>query len=212
MSIKRQCELRYLRDADGNKLLGWQLYNKYNLVTIPLTPNTKKPYLPKWNLITKTVHPRYANENVAIVVNRSVTVLDIDTKDSGMAMWKKISSIFPPIETPMVKTVSGGLHLYFKHNPSLKSSIRLKFNGEVSPLGSHSSQGELALLRRVTKSRSLLQGVIGWDIKNNGLVVAPPSSINGVQYKWVSGKSILTPLAEMPDWLVKIIREGQRTK
>ena len=208
MSIKKQCELRYLRDTEGNKLLGWQLYNKYNLVTIPLTPNTKKPYLPKWNLITKTVHPRYANENIAIVVNGDVTVLDIDTKDNGMAMWKKISSMFPPIETPMVKTVSGGLHLYFKYNSSLKSSIRLKFNGEVTPKGSLPSG------KNVTPkgSRSLLQGVIGWDLKNNGLVVAPPSSINGVQYKWVSGKSILTPLAEMPDWLVKIIKEGQRTR
>ncbi len=60
----------------------------------------------------------------------------------------KIKKMYPAIVTPMVKTPSKGLHIYFQYNPRLRSTSKIKLDNKS----------------------------IGWDVLNNGRqVVAPPS-------------------------------------
>ena len=78
----------------------------------------------------------------------------IDKKDNGMETWNRISSVYPPIHTPIVKTQSGGLHIYFRFNKKLHSFSRFTLRGKK----------------------------IGWDLMNNNRQVVIPNSEN--EYSW----------------------------
>ena len=126
-------------------------YNKRKMVVIPL--NGKRPFFKNWTQLDHIPddYDVFANKNMGILTGKAskITVLDIDVQDSGVAHWNKLKKMYPPIDTPIVKTPSKGLHLYFQYNPRLKSTSKIKLNGDT----------------------------IGWDILNDGRqVVAPPSS------------------------------------
>jgi hypothetical protein len=175
-------KLNFIKDPDTDeKLLGFQYYNLYNIVTIPIISNGKIPFLKEWNRITNTVHPTYADQNIAILTGKTnnITVLDIDSKEDGILFWKQLSKQYPDIKTPTVNTPSGGVHLYFKFNKKLHTMYRIKVDDKK----------------------------IGWDIKsNNSIIIAPPSIINGNKYKWVKNKSLDdVNILNMPKWLEKFI-------
>lgn len=155
--------------------------NSYGFVVIPL--DNKKPLFKRWNQMTKTPERLYVFEgrNLGVLTGQAsgITVLDIDIKDGGMVLWKNISSSYPEIITPMCKTPSGGLHLYFRFNKNLHSFSKFK----------------------------LRQKQIGWDLLNNDRQVVAPPSINVLtkkKYKWiVSPKAAAFSI--MPDWLEKYL-------
>lgn len=175
-------EILYLKDKKLNKYLPWQYYDLFNFISIPMLK--KRPYIKKWQLFTKTVHARNVNENIGILTGKvsGITVVDIDIKDNGLLFWKNIAQ--PEIITPTVVTSTGGLHLYFKYEPTLDNTIKLVING--------------------TK--------IGIDIRNDhGLVLAPPSKISNKKYKWIKGLSLEdTSIKKMPVWLYNLIKETQK--
>ncbi len=149
----------------------------YGFVVMPL--NNKVPILKNWNNLEKTPSRLYIfqNHNIGILTGRvsGITILDIDVKNNGLELWKKLSSAYPEIKTPMVQSPSGGLHIYFRYNKKLHSFSRFSLRGQS----------------------------IGWDLLNNDRqVVAPPSKnqITKKSYKW-----IVTPkdieFASMPQWL-----------
>ena len=151
--------------------------SSYGFVVIPL--NEKKPILKRWNQITHTPTKLYIfeNHNLGILTGQisGITVLDIDLKDEGMKLWNNITMAYPEITTPVAKTPSGGLHIYFRYNKNLHSFSRFKLRDRK----------------------------IGWDLLNNDRQVVAPPSINSItkkQYRWIlSPKS--TPFTAMPNWL-----------
>ncbi len=163
-------------------------YSSYKWVCIPL--NGKIPILKKWNQFDHTPDAKaFANRNIGVLTGKAsgITILDVDIKDNGLVYWKQIESLYPLIDTPIVKTPSGGLHIYFKYEKSLSSSSRL------------------ILKRNDTTSHR-----IGWDILNdNRQAVVPPSSdmqINGLKrYKWIQSPS-KCKISKMPKWLVDYIK------
>lgn len=147
----------------------------YRFVVMPL--NGKVPILRRWNKLTHTPEQDYIfkDRNFGVVTGSisRITVLDIDVKDNGIKVWKNLSSSYPAIETPTVKTPSGGLHLYFEYTSTIPSFSRFELRGKK----------------------------IGWDLLNNDRqVVAPPSVVNDKKYKWIVSPEKV-PFAPMPEWL-----------
>ena len=141
-------KIKYLKDINDNRLLPFQYYDEFDLISIPM--NNKIPLIPKWNKITKTVPPTYYDNNIGLLTGyiNNITVIDIDEKDNGLTFWNEIISDNKEILTPIVKTPSG-YHYYFKYNNKIPTMNRLKKNDKK----------------------------IGIDIRNdNALVVAPPSN------------------------------------
>lgn len=175
-------KINYCIDPDSeDKLLPFQYYDLYNLITIPILSNDKRPFLKEWNKTKQTIHPTHIDQNIGILTGKvnNITVLDIDQKDNGMDHWKEISKQYKDIKTPTSVSTSGGLHLYFKYNTKLKTMYRIKVNNDK----------------------------IGWDIKSNdSMVIAPPSMINGKKYKWQKNKSLDDlDIINMPKWLERYI-------
>ena len=146
----------------------------YGFVALPL--DGKKPIFKRWNKLEATPDRLYVFENYNIGVLTGlvsgITVLDIDVKDDGLDVWNSISSAYPEIVTPMVRTGSGGIHIYFQYNKKIHSFSRFKLRGRK----------------------------IGWDLMNNDRLVVAPPSITTNKYEWiVSPKKV--PLASMPWWL-----------
>ena len=149
----------------------------YGFVVIPL--ENKRPLLKNWNKLEKTPERLYIfqNRNIGILTGRisGITILDIDIKNGGLELWEKISSAYPEINTPMVKSPSGGLHIYFRYNKKLHSFSRFSLRGST----------------------------VGWDLLNNDRQAVVPPSKNmetNKPYQWlVSPKDV--SFASMPKWL-----------
>lgn len=172
----KETRIRYLQDAADNKYLPWQYYDLNNIVSIPLV--NKRPFLTEWTKFKKTVHPQYIDQNIGLLCGKvsDITVVDVDISDGGLNLWNEISKN-RRLNTPIVKSPSGGYHIYFKYNENIRSSNRLKINEER----------------------------VGIDIRNNGtIIVAPPSIIDGKSYKWVISMNDAT-IKRMPIWLESFI-------
>ena len=170
-------KINFIKDPKTDeKLLPFQYYSLYKLITIPIATNDKKPFIKGWNLTKKTIHPTYIDQNIGILTGKvnNITVLDIDDKLNGMQYWKYISKQYDEIITPMV-TSPTGLHIYFKYNKKIPTTYRIKVND--------------------TK--------IGWDIKSdNSVITSPPSIIDGKKYKWIRNRSLDdVTILSMPKYL-----------
>lgn len=152
----------------------------FGLVPIPLSG--KIPKLLKWTDRTLEDGKRSfeKGDNVGIITGEksSVSVLDFDNADEGMEQQRKWEKKYGKIMTPTVRTGSGGLHLYFKYTPGLKSASK------------------------VVTIKGKRKGI---DIKTNGGQVVYPGSIHpitGKLYEWE-----LSPydveFQEIPDWFLR---------
>lgn len=160
-----------------------QELNSYGFVVIPL--EGKRPLIKRWNKLQKTPerHAMFQDRNLGILTGAvsGITILDIDIKDDGLKIWKRISSVYPEIDTATAKTPSGGLHLYFRYNKNLRSFSKIKVRSQT----------------------------VGWDLLNNDRqVVAPPSIINNSKYKWIHSPKT-TQFAQMPKWLEDYLNNGK---
>lgn len=182
-----KCIIKFLKNKKGEKLLPFQFYNLFNFITMPML--NKRPFIKGWNLFKKTVHPTSTLQNIGVLAGKvsNITVLDIDTQDA-IKFFDKISKDHGyTCNTPMVSTPTG-LHVYYQFVPELKSSIRLKIPG--------------------TETKTPFK--LNWDLKNNGIVVLPPSTIGVNTYAWIKGKSLSDlSIKKMPRWLIEFIREHQ---
>ena len=151
-----------------------EYYNQFKLITIPLIPKEKRPYIKEWQKIKKS-KPIKSGENIGLLVGKinKIIVVDIDKVDDGMKIWKKWIKVHGDIDTPVVKT-GNGLHFYFKYDKDIKSSLKIKINDNR----------------------------IGIDIKSDGGQVVIPPSIhpNGKKYKWIKSLEDY-PIIIMPKWL-----------
>jgi hypothetical protein len=117
--------------------LGWN--------TLPLRPDTKRPALNTWKPLQHELigeeeignwWGRYPQLGIAVVCGRisRLVVLDVDPRNGGEATFARIAAVLPPC--PVVRTPSGGLHLYFAlpegcrvHSTTLGPGLELKAEG-----------------------------------------------------------------------------------
>ena len=179
--MSKENRIEYIKDEDGNKLLPYQFYDEFDLISIPMTG--KQVLIPNWQKKTKTVHPTYINQNIGILTGKCnrIVVLDVDVAENGIKLFSKLIKEHLDIKTPTVKSPSNGLHLYFKYNKNLPNFNRILVDGER----------------------------IGWDLKSDGgIITSPPSLYPGTtkRYKWIKGKSLNDlDIIDMPKWLEKYI-------
>lgn len=159
---------------------GWQSF--------PVKPNDKTP-LVKWSELATADEimltgwfDNYPDANIGIACGKrsGVVVLDIDKEHGGYESLTALVLKYGKLpETPVSVTGSGGEHVFFKH-PGIE--IR-NSAGKLGP---------------------------GLDIRGDGgYVVAPPSlHPNGNTYEW-RVKPSETPLAEMPEWMMELLKEAQ---
>lgn len=182
MSIKiKENKIDYLITKNGEKLLPWQYYNKFNYISIPMVG--KQVLIPNWQNKKETVVPHYISPNIGILTGKknNLLVLDIDVKDNGMKLWNNISKNYSEIITPTVKSPGGSIHLYFKYNSNIPNMNRILVDGKK----------------------------IGWDIKSDGSIITSPPSIypnSRKRYEWLPKKSLndIKPI-NIPKWLEKYI-------
>ena len=182
MSIKiKENKIDYLITKNGEKLLPWQYYNKFNYISIPMVG--KKVLIPNWQNKKETVVPHYISPNIGILTGKknNLLVLDIDVKDNGMKLWNNISKNYSEIITPTVKSPGGSIHLYFKYNSKIPNMNRILVDGKK----------------------------IGWDIKSDGSIITSPPSIypnSRKRYEWLPKKSLndIKPI-NIPKWLENYI-------
>ena len=122
-----------------------------------------------------------ANIGIATGKRSGLIVIDIDKDHDGYETLETLQAQYGKLpETPVVKTGSGGEHIYFKH-PGFE--IR-------------NSAGKLG---RGIDVRG-----------DGGYVVAPPSvHPNGNRYEWVI-KPREVPFADMPEWLLDLLKEAEK--
>jgi len=179
--MSKESRIIYMKDDNDNKLLPYQFYDEFNLVSLPMSG--KQVLIPNWQKKTKTIHPTYIDQNIGILTGKinDITVLDIDVKENGIKLFFKLIKEYSDIKTPTVKSPGGSIHLYFKYNKKIPNSNRILVDGKR----------------------------IGWDIKNNGSIITSPPSIypdTNKRYKWVKGKSLNDlDIIMMPKWLEKYI-------
>lgn len=152
-----------------------EYYDQFNLITIPLLPKEKRPYLKEWQKIKKSKKIR-EGDNIGLLTGKvnNIIVIDIDKQDDGYKIWKKWIKEYGDIDTPIVKTGSCGLHYYFQYTKKIKSSLKIKINDKR----------------------------IGIDIKSDGGQVVIPPSIhpNGKKYKWIKSLEDYS-ISKIPKWL-----------
>jgi len=152
-----------------------EYYNKFKLISIPLVPRQKYPYLKEWQKIKKSKEIK-GDENIGILTGKvnNIIVVDIDKKDNGLKIWKKWIKEYGEIDTPTIKTggLEGGIHLYFKYDKDIKSSLKIKIDGKR----------------------------IGIDIKSDGGQVVTYPSIVAKKYKWIKSLDDYR-IKKIPKWL-----------
>jgi hypothetical protein len=178
MSTKiKETKIDYLITKQGEKVLPWQYYNKFNYISIPMIG--KQVLIPNWQNKKETVVPHYISPNIGILTGKknNLLVLDIDVKDNGMKLWNSISKNYPEIITPTVKSPGGSIHLYFKYNSKIPNMNRILVDNKK----------------------------IGWDIKSDGSIITSPPSLypnSRKRYEWLPKKSLndIKPI-NIPKWL-----------
>lgn len=173
-------KIDYLEYKNEEKLLPWQYYNKFNYISIPMVG--KRVLIPNWQNKQETIVAHYLPSNIGILTGKinNLLILDIDIKDNGMKLWNEIIKDKPEINTPMVKSPGGSIHLYFKYNAKIPNMNRILVNKKI-----------------------------GWDIKSDGSIITAPPSVypnTNKKYKWIANKSLneLKPI-KMPKWLEEYI-------
>lgn len=184
LQTKNLSKINFIADKDDYKYLGFQYYDLFNYITIPL--HEKVPFIKDWQKSKHTIHPTYTTDNTGLLtgITNDLFVLDIDVKDDGLKLWNKLidEKLFILPKTPITKTGSGGLHIYFKYDDSIPNINKLKINDKI----------------------------YGWDILSNGKqVVVPPSIINGNKYKWINSFEDCN-LKKIPAKLKKFILNHKR--
>lgn len=154
---------------------------------IPIGLSGKKPILPGWTSTTKSNAMKKISDTLESIDSigvltgapSGIVVVDIDTRNDGIASWKKLVSDKGLPTTFTVETGGGGLHYYFSYTHPANY-----FRKNIALLGSF------------------------LDLKTNGGQVVFPGSLHATthrRYSIVDGFEGEPILAKMPSWLFTYI-------
>lgn len=162
-------------------------YINIKSLTLLLQPNGKVSNVKGWsNPNTNTINLDTAH-NLAILTGKinNIIVVDVDVKDKGVEVWEHMIDEFKQdiSEWQVQLTPSGGIHIVFEYDSSIKGSNRCIKNYGTK---------------------------IGIDIKTDGGYIAVEPSFSPIykkSYKWKNMINV-KKLIKMPDWLRNIIVRG----
>ncbi len=165
-------------------------YTFHSLQPLAIRPNGKRPLLTGWQSsdLAATLNAIASNPgaNLGIAVPDGMLVLDIDTKSGGPATLAGLEATHGKLsQTLRATTATGGNHIWLTLPPGVVVGNRVA----IAP---------------------------GMDIRAiGGYVVAPPSAINGAEYRWDNWDTFSPPvIAEAPNWLIALAnrpKEIQKT-
>ncbi|RIV24688.1 hypothetical protein D2Q93_06285 [Alicyclobacillaceae bacterium I2511] len=125
---------------------------------------------------------RSCNIGIATGAVSGIWVLDIDPRHGGLKSVQGLQGKYSQLHpTWTVQTGGGGWHLYFKYDPS-------------RPFGIGAN----------------LAGLSGIDWRGDGGYVVAPPSVTEQNYVWLKAPWT-TPLADAPEWLLKLVSSKLRT-
>jgi len=170
-----------LRDALALAAIG--------LAPVPMNAHGKRPIQKGWqelvSLDAENIAANFSSaphaDGLAIATGNGFFVVDLDRNHSngadGVATFAGLIARHKrdaPIEGPRVRTPAGGLHLYF----STPAGVVVRNKAALAP---------------------------GVDIRGRGgLALAPPSSRDGVPYRWITDPWTC-PIPPAPPWLIDLI-------
>lgn len=160
----------------------WQVIPLKPKGKTPITPNGLKDGATRQDVIQQWWNDN-PNANIGIVTGSvsGIVVLDLDARHGGLESLERLEEEFGKLpSTPTVLTGSGNdsQHRYFKHSGGI-----------------------------IRNKAGILPGI---DLRGDGgYVVAPPSlHESGREYTWEASARIDEgPLAEMPEWLLRLVRQ-----
>lgn len=165
-------------------MLDWSIF--------PLWPKSKKPitkngFKDATNNIKQIEEwwTLYPDAGIGLPTGKinDVVVIDIDPRNNGHLSFDRLIDENEELpHTVHCMTGGGGDHFYFKYD------------------------------ERINKSS--LSGYPGLDVQGNGkYVILPPSTHpSGKQYYWEeSSKPVVTPIADMPNWLINLLSLSNNT-
>lgn len=163
-------------------------YHNLNFVLLPIDYKSKEIKIADWPNKTLEDSKKYNfnRKNVGVVTGHDFFVLDVDVNKKGedpesngvTNLERILRENDATLNTPCVRTGSGGYHYYFKMHERITGNKKdVVHNGKT----------------------------IRWDIKaQRGLIIVPPSRHpNGELYKWVVPLS--EGIKDMPDFLLDIV-------
>src|SRR5699024_193943 len=168
-----------------SQMLDWHIFPIYFKSKVPITEHGFKDATNNEEQIQRwwKEHP-YAGIGLPTGRVNNIVVLDIDPRNGGDVSFDSLIDEYGILsDTVHCLTGGGGHHYYFKYDSRI--------------------------------NKSSIEGYPGIDIQSNGkYVVLPPSTHpNGKGYEWeLSSKPVITPIANIPDWLVKMTFEEQAKK
>ena len=173
----------------------------YDIGLVPILLRGKVPFMTQWQL---TPHresldkfygyllskgPNEQNQvNVGVLTGATdaplqVVVVDLDVKGNGVERWNQLIQNSPVPNTLIVRTGSGGYHIYFLYTPKISGLL------------------------------SFTMPTLGIDYRSTGGQVVWPYSLHptsGTEYQFFAGYTVngnywQPTFAEMPDWLVQYL-------
>ena len=179
---------------DQRESMDLREYGRREFIFFP--SNGKIPAILGWSKLTNPVGIEPL-QNISIQCGRrsGLTVVDIDKKNDGLATFTALCRYYDyhmEAETTVVATPSGGLHLYYEYEPSLKTDSNC-----VKVLSYECVQGK----------------DVGIDVRNDGGQVIGVGSIHpstGIEYCYYDDDCSLNSigLATMPYWLKNLLQSG----
>lgn len=171
----------------GIRDVAQQYYNNFGFVSLPI--DNQKKAICKWGDINKDNFMEKINDNnnIGVLTGKisGITVIDVDFKNNGLKTWKRLLKKHNdgfPYQTPSVKTINGGLHVYCRYDEKITTSTNvITYKGNVCGVD--------------TRSQS-------------GYVVCPPSM--GGQYEWIIPPT--EPILEIPKWFYTYYNKSKNIK
>lgn len=171
-------KIHYMRDKGNRRCLPFQHYDEYGFITFPA--DGKRVLIRDWSNKKESIPPTFINQNICILTGAAsgITVVDFDSADGGMKLFRKLFTQHDIPKTPIVVTPTG-IHMYFTYDNDIPTMNRIIVNGERT----------------------------GVDVKNNrAIVIAPPSVVDEKRYRFKHGHSLVdTRVSKMPAWLRKFL-------
>src|SRR5690625_285247 len=168
-----------------SQMLGWNIFPLHYKSKTPITQNGFHAATNDEKQI-KTWWELYPDAGIGLPTGEinNISVLDVDPRNGGDISIDRLLDEYGELpHTVECLTGGGGNHIYFNYD------------------------------KRISKSK--LDNYPGLDIQQNGKYVVIPQSThpNGKKYLWEeSSKPVITPIADMPEWLVDMLKVESYSK
>lgn len=176
------------------------LYRSMGLTVIPLSRNDqdmagKCPSIANWTSLSNgynfTVGPNCANIGIVCGPSSGIVCIDVDVKDRGVEMFKKMVDLYGPLPNNVAiqRTGNSGFHYIFKYDHTRMSKMMAKI--------------------KCPKMYDTRVGIDMW-IQQCQFVASPSINYtNNRQYVWIQPIKSVEDLPMLPEWIYELYHTEQ---